>query len=93
MTLEEKTINIEVGQTYLFTVGHFETGLPTVYNPAQSFYNMHNPFEEHPNMTAKDLISSFGQDQWDIYWNQWKSDNSNWESWIDKETLKKAQIE
>lgn len=84
LLLEEMTKNIEIGQTYLFAVAQFETGLPTLYNPVQSFYNMHNPFEKHPNMTAKSIISAFGQDKWDTYWNQWKVDNPNWESWIDQ---------
>lgn len=91
--MQEKYTGYKIGETYLFVLYQYETGIPTILNFDQSSYNMHNPFEEQHNMTAKDIISTFGQDKWDIYWNQWKADNSNWETWIDKEMLKKAQVE
>ena len=91
-TLEAMKENIELGQTYLFAVGLFdETVLPTFYFPEQSIYNMHNPFEEHyNNLTVKSVISAFGQDKWDTYWNKWKTDNPDWETWIDKDAVDRA---
>ena len=89
--IQEGLPDIQIGEIYLFVTGQYETGAPALINLSQSVYNLRNPFEKHyasPGdeeyaITAKDIISTFGQDKWDDFWTEWKSDNPDWESWID----------
>ena len=82
----EEEVNLEIGEIYLVTLCDFGTGIiPTNMFPDQSIYNLHDPFEKHTkNITAKDVISTFGQDKWDEFWTQWQKDNPKWETWLDK---------
>jgi len=75
---------VVIGRTYLFVLYQYENTIPTPLNLDQGIFDLRNPFEEHPHMTAKDVISSFGQDKWDTFWTQWQKNNPNWETWLDK---------
>lgn len=46
-----------------------------------------------PIISAKDVIMTFGEDKWDAFWDQWRKDNENWETWLDKATVEKALAE
>ena len=102
---------IKIGETYLFALCTFDTGLPTNLIPQQSIYNLQDPFQKHtldgrdvdtkyissrtnqygsPIISAKDVISVFGQDKWDAFWAQWQKDNPGWESRLDKAAVEKA---
>jgi len=37
---------IKIGESYLFVMFQYETGLPTILNHEQSFFNLNNPFKE-----------------------------------------------
>ena len=41
-------------------------------------------------MSAKDIISAFGEDKWNDFWTQWQKDNPDWETRIDKTAVEKA---
>jgi len=41
-------------------------------------------------ISAKDVISAFGEDKWDTFWAQWQKDNPKWEARIDKKSVEKA---
>jgi hypothetical protein len=42
-----------VGETYLFVLHQFETGLPAPLNIDQSVFNLQNPFTKHaPGMNV-----------------------------------------
>jgi len=102
---------IEEGNSYLFALVQFETGIPTNMNPDQSIFNLRNPFTKkasgnhetdesyyakttdengRPLMSARDVISAFGQEKWDEFWVQWQKDNPKWETWIDKDAVQSA---
>lgn len=90
--MEDKAETIEVGATYLLAVAQFEKSLPTFFWPAQSYYNMKDPFKEHPKeLTAKKIISAFGKDKWEAYWQRWKSADPDWASWKDKDAVEASQ--
>lgn len=85
---QENYTGYKIGETYLFVLHQFETGIPTILNFEQSSFDLHNPFIGSNNLSAKDIISNFGQEKWDSYWEQWKVENPEWETWIDKEMAK-----
>ena len=90
----EGSKRFEIGETYLFALYQFDTGVPTPMNLEQSVYNIHNPFEKHAlDITAKDVISTFGKNKWDIFWDQWQKDNPDWETRLDKTEVEKALAE
>ncbi|MCL2487924.1 MAG: hypothetical protein FWE80_04505 [Oscillospiraceae bacterium] len=111
--LQEGMPEIKIGEVYLFALGQFKTGLPTNFNPRQSFYNLRDPFKKNcianrePDdpaeyysedkdangssiISAKDVISAFGEQAWDAFWAQWQKDNPDWETWLDKAAVEKA---
>jgi len=105
ITLTRGTQELTIGETYLFALirqwDDERIILSTLY-PPQSIYNLKNPFGESEavasqenqrgssTITAKDVISVFGQDKWDAFWAQWQKDNPGWESRLDKAAVEKA---
>jgi len=85
---------IEIGETYLFVLHQHEDSIPTNMTPHLSFYNLRDPLittggkyyaKSEAQMSAKDVISVFGEDKWDEFWTQWQNDNPNtWKELVDK---------
>ena len=105
ITIVEGMPEINIGETYLFVTGQFltiagqfVTSAPTLVNLNQSVYNLHNPFDKKLEgysdnifpISAKDIISAFGEDKWDSFWTQWQKDNPKWETWLDRSEVDKA---
>jgi len=44
-------------------------------------------------MSAKDVISAFGDDVWENFWEHWQRDNPDWETWIDRADAEMALAE
>ena len=112
--LQEKMPEIELRETYLFTLYESEFGGgPTNLHPRQTVYDINNPFEKQtlgrelkgeasdyysqntdeqgdPIISAKDVISAFGEDKWNTFWADWQKDNPNWETRLDKSAVEKA---
>jgi len=95
--ISEEIPKLEVGETYLLALG--KNGDLPAFNltPAQSIYNLYNPFIEYrdgyPSITVKSVISTFGKDKWDDFWIQWQKDNPDWETRLDKEAVERALAE
>ncbi|MCL2508204.1 MAG: hypothetical protein FWF05_03405 [Oscillospiraceae bacterium] len=98
-----ETSMIKMGETYLFTLSQSRNWeFFNVMTPSQSIHNLKNPFGKgeavasqenqrgSSTITAKDVISVFGQDKWDAFWAQWQKDNPGWESRLDKAAVEKA---
>ena len=43
-----------------------------------------------PLISAKDVISVFGKDKWEAFWNDWQKQNPDWETWLDREAVERA---
>jgi len=46
-----------------------------------------------PLISAKDVISAFGEDKWDAFWADWQEDNPDWETWLDKSAVEMVLAE
>lgn len=55
-----------------------------------SYYSKTVDDFDNPIISAKDVISVFGQDKWEVFWSQWQKDNPNWETWINKNAIDKT---
>ena len=102
--IAEEMPEINIGETYLFIASQYPQHLtvaPTLVNLNQSVYNLHNPFDKKLEgysdnispISAKDIISAFGEDKWDSFWTQWQKDNPKWETWLDKNEVEKILSE
>ena len=70
----------------------FEKIGPTSYwleNP-ENYYHKSTDQYGRPIISAKDVISFFGNDEWDTFWTQWQRDNPRWETWINREAVERA---
>ena len=65
----------------------------------QGFYELDNPAEyysrdrdlyNNPIISAKDIISTFGDDKWDIFWSDWQRSNPDWDTWIDRSAVEEV---
>ena len=92
---------IEIGETYLFALREYrefgEGILPITLTPQQSIYNLSNPFSRvgysDARLSAKDVISAFGEEKWEEFWTEWQRDNPDWESRLDKAAVERALAE
>ena len=41
-------------------------------------------------MSAKDVISYFGEDKWEEFWTGWQRDNPDWRTWINEADAERA---
>jgi len=60
------------------------------YELDSQYYSSQTDQHGYPIISAKDIISVFGQDKWDAFWAQWQKDNPDWESRLDKAAVEKA---
>ena len=58
-------------------------------NPAK-YYKAETNEYGRPLMSAKDVISVFGEDKWDAFWTQWQKDNPDWGTRLDKAAVEEA---
>ncbi|MDR2647922.1 MAG: hypothetical protein LBB67_07365 [Oscillospiraceae bacterium] len=86
--LQNKTIpvlrdmpDLNIGETYLFVVDQIGSRAAYPYYPLQSIYNLsvESPLTQHPNMTAKDIILTFGEDKWQDFWAQWQAEHPDYQ--------------
>lgn len=65
--LDDLKKKIREGETYLFMLAEYDDALPTIVNP-QGIYNIKdiqtNGYEQDGEITAREIISSFGTDEW-----------------------------
>ena len=54
------------------------------------YYNKNTDENGGPLISAKDVISYFGEDKWDDFWSKWQEDNPDWETRLDKAAVEKA---
>jgi len=86
---------LNLGEIYLFNLWQYkEEFTPTPLTPMQGIYTLQNPFEseeaKNNNISAKDMISAFGQDKWEEFWNQWKQDNPEYLALLDQAEVEAA---
>jgi|GEM_PF-760706 len=85
---DEGVPEIKIDGLYLFTLCKSKkTGRIINMIPQQSIYNLNNPFEKQGIsgsgiMSARDVISVFGEDKWSAFWSEWQKDNPDWETRI-----------
>ncbi|MCL1851517.1 MAG: hypothetical protein FWF88_00590 [Peptococcaceae bacterium] len=65
------------------------TGTPEIAGPDAEKHSQNTEY----SFSAKDVISTFGQDKWDAFWTQWQKDNPDWETWLDKAAVEDALAE
>lgn len=58
--------NLEIGQTYLFVLYQYSDTMPTLVNVQQGVYGIDDPLtkDDHSYVSLKEIISSFGEDNW-----------------------------
>lgn len=73
---EYKDVQCEIGESYLFVLRQFETGVPTILNPEQSIYKLDDPlkYDIYGSASPKTIITEFGEDKWNDFYSQWKND-------------------
>ncbi|MDD4113556.1 MAG: hypothetical protein PHC56_11085 [Herbinix sp.] len=61
--------NITIDETYLFVLNQYEETMPTLVNMEQGVYDIRDPLKKDwfSILSAKDIISSFGEDKWDEF--------------------------
>ena len=61
--------NITIDETYLFVLSQYEETMPTLVNMEQGVYDTRDPHKKdwYSILSAKDIISSFGEDKWDEF--------------------------
>jgi len=69
------------------TLGNYELDDPAKY------YSKNKDQYGRPIMSAKDVISVFGEDKWGDFWTQWQRDDPDWETRIDKDVVEKVLAE
>jgi len=79
---------LNLGEIYLFNLSQREDDfIPTPISPMQGVYTLQNPLEaseaKNNNISAKDMISAFGEDKWDEFFSQWKKDNPEYLALLD----------
>ena len=69
ITVAEETPEIEIGETYLFSLRVFEGTDPCIMNPDQSVINLRESLAKdvYGYISAKDIISYFGEDKWSAF--------------------------
>ncbi|NLZ82336.1 MAG: hypothetical protein GX915_01565, partial [Clostridiales bacterium] len=84
--------NITIDETYLFVLSQYEETMPTLVNMEQGVYDTRDPHKKdwYSFFSAKDIISSFGEDKWDEF-NKANTLNSN-EKAYDMEKIDSALI-
>ncbi|MDR2647145.1 MAG: hypothetical protein LBB67_03360 [Oscillospiraceae bacterium] len=72
---------LNIGETYLLLMKQNLPHAAYPYYPAQSIYNLsvESPLTQHPNMTAKDIILTFGEDKWQDFWAQWQAEHPDYQ--------------
>ncbi|MCL2072236.1 MAG: hypothetical protein FWH07_08445 [Oscillospiraceae bacterium] len=95
---EGENNTLKIGETYLFVLKQFDEFSSSPRNPDQCIYNLDNPFARtapvgYPDITAKDIISTFGKDKWDTFWADWQRSNPDWESRLDVAAVERALAE
>ncbi len=58
-------------------------------DPAKYYSEKKDPYG-NPIISAKDVISTFGQEKWNDFWSQWQKDNPGWETKLGKMSVEKA---
>ena len=88
----ERDIRFEIGETYLFVLSQIRDLPPIPLNLDQAIHNLDNPFRntEYSDISAYDIISTFGEDRWESFWGDWQRDNPDWESRIDKAEVERV---
>jgi len=64
----------------------------TLYNhdDETKYYSGNMDKYGNPLISAKDVISAFGEDKWDAFWTDWQKTNPGWESRFDMAEVEKA---
>ncbi|MDR2647921.1 MAG: hypothetical protein LBB67_07360 [Oscillospiraceae bacterium] len=73
---------LEIGDVCLFTLLQTEdSDFAHMMPPDQAIYNLtqESPLTQHPNMTAKDIILTFGEDKWQDFWAQWQAEHPDYQ--------------
>ncbi|TAH64975.1 MAG: hypothetical protein EWM47_11705 [Anaerolineaceae bacterium] len=67
---------ILIGESYLFVLYQYEDTIPTLVNMEQGVYDVNDPLEKdwYSFVSAKDIISYFGEDKWD----EFTKENGGW---------------
>lgn len=67
----EDSARLNEGETYLFMLAEYDDAIPTIVNVVQGIYDIadvqSNGPEQDGEITVQDIISSFGQDEWDVF--------------------------
>ena len=73
LNLSQAVYNLKNPLKKNFVGGDFDPQYPSdYYDKSENEYGS-------PLISAKDIISFFGEDKWESFWNQWTKENPDWE--------------
>ena len=70
-----------------FQKNTFSRELP---EPPGSYYDKSWDENTGSFISARDVISAFGEEKWDVFWAQWQKENPDWKTRLDENAVKRA---